>query len=466
MSLLFSSLSPLLCDTRRFAVANYFNKGEDAHGFRTIDVGDENGPVHGFGIFDGHNGPEGAVACKTSLLELIESECLRLQEEGSSDEEEDEEDESAMRDWPAYLDTAIRSAFQKVDTIVRQNYDAGSTATICLIREHESGRVFIKTAHVGDSRAVAGDAIDSCFDLSMDHKVNDINEKLRITVCEKCNAREDLSHLLISCPNQDEIAQNRKLSHTTTLNDLSAHGAWPGSTVQSRSEYDESNASDSSCTSSETGSEDGSRSASPRHASSRGDFEAEAESPLAVAVAPPARQVVPVIRIKTKNGEEIKVSIVYSLSPALSAASMPAFLIPRCSPPAAADPAAVQPEVPCVWAQKGFCGPIRRLFRGRAQPGPHLLHGLVPLDQPVALDRSQAAVAHHFVRARNPRQDVQDQRQDPVFHRHGLGRRVGRGVFQARNQLRAQEAQRPVKGSSANRHQGKGAEVLSGPPLG
>lgn len=120
-------------------------------------------PIHLFGVFDGHGGPNASVLVSTRLPAII-YECL----------------ESVSLSHPEQVKNALIQSFIYMHSFMQHKYSnlfqkQGTTAVIVLCIQN-----VIYCANAGDSRAVMYSSISGSSNLSKDHKPNNPFEKLRI----------------------------------------------------------------------------------------------------------------------------------------------------------------------------------------------------------------------------------------------------------------------------------------------
>lgn len=127
------------------------NSFEDAH---CIDQ------EHGFcAVYDGHLGDEAAAFCAERLH-------LHLKAQGEPSKD------------------ALLAAFQACDAELKSNLpegsEAGTTATVAIVREGNNDALKVLVANCGDSRTVLWRRADSVLEFTADHRPSDPGERARV----------------------------------------------------------------------------------------------------------------------------------------------------------------------------------------------------------------------------------------------------------------------------------------------
>ncbi|WJZ94493.1 hypothetical protein VitviT2T_013344 [Vitis vinifera] len=122
----------------------------------------EDSPVHFFGLYDGHGGPQVSCYCARMLHEMVAEEWER----GGGDE------------WSKRWEVALRRAYGRADDALKDKalapYSVGSTSLVVVVSPCQ-----IIAANCGDSRAVLCRGTQA-IPLTVDHKLDRQDELARI----------------------------------------------------------------------------------------------------------------------------------------------------------------------------------------------------------------------------------------------------------------------------------------------
>ena len=132
-----------------------------------------------FLLFDSHCGKDAGARCAKKFLVYLNEIFWSMVENQQYVDDRANAPVSETTGFSAFLDEAVERACAKLDEEIKKKTTSGTTLCVCFVRFGEK-KIFLKFAHVGDSRAIVKNAKGECVFATKDHKPNSPEEQERI----------------------------------------------------------------------------------------------------------------------------------------------------------------------------------------------------------------------------------------------------------------------------------------------
>lgn len=132
-----------------------------------------------FLLFDSHCGKDAGARCAKKFLVYLNEMFWSMVENQQYVDDRANAPVSETTGFSAFLDEAVERACAKLDDEIKKKTTSGTTLCVCFVRFGEK-KIFLKFAHVGDSRAIVKNAKGECVFATKDHKPNSPEEQERI----------------------------------------------------------------------------------------------------------------------------------------------------------------------------------------------------------------------------------------------------------------------------------------------